>query len=138
MQRKKGKRGLTWFHNVRLAALLPALAMIVISNLAPLAHAQAPVGSIEGVVTDSTGAVIPGAKITVTDLARGRVSTFTASASGAYSVEALSSGQYKVKVEAPSFKTGVLTFPVQIAKVTSGDIPLQAGSEARRLYLDLI
>jgi hypothetical protein len=128
MQRKKGKRGLTWFHNVRLASLLPALAMIVISNLAPLAHAQAPVGSIEGVVTDSTGAVIPGAKITVTDLARGRVSTFTASASGAYSVEALSSGQYQVKVEAPSFKTGILTLTVQIAKVTSGDISLQAGS----------
>jgi len=128
MQRNKGKRTLFFNGRMSLASLLPALAILVLANLVLPAYAQAPTGSIEGVVTDANGAVIPGAKITVTDVSRGRVLTTTASSSGTYVVEALVSGQYQVKVEAPTFKTGILTVTVQIAKVTSGDISLQAGA----------
>ena len=50
------------------------------------ARAQAVYGSIFGTVTDSTGAVIPNATITVTDVAKGTVVSVICNASGDYTV----------------------------------------------------
>lgn len=68
------------------------------------AHAQAVYGSVYGTVTDSTGAVVSGAKITVTDVDKGtNVSTQTNS-SGEYRVDHLIPDTYSVKAEAPNFQ----------------------------------
>jgi outer membrane receptor protein involved in Fe transport len=61
---------------------------------------------IQGTVTDQTGAVIKGAKVTVTNEATGVSSTTTTSGSGYYSVQFLPPGKYTVSIEAASFKTG--------------------------------
>src|SRR5436853_7603840 len=83
----------------RFRALL--LAAICLCVSAP-AFAQFN-GSIQGTVQDPTGAVIPGATITVTNQATGVVSTVTSDSSGLYRVDHLQPGAYTVNATAGSF-----------------------------------
>jgi hypothetical protein len=69
------------------------------------AYAQAVYGSIIGTVTDPSGAAVPGAKITVTSVAKGTTEEATSNESGNYSVTHLIPDTYNLKVEAPGFKT---------------------------------
>src|SRR5690349_23311608 len=64
---------------------------------------QAVYGSIFGTVTDPTGAVIPNAKVTVTDVRKGTSDVYSTNESGNYSATHLIPDLYKVKVEASGF-----------------------------------
>jgi len=68
------------------------------------ASAQSVYGSIFGTVSDNTGAVIPNATITVTDVSKGTVVTVTSNASGDYNVPHLIPDVYNLKVIAKGFK----------------------------------
>jgi len=76
---------------------------------ASLALASAPLGraqsgsSVEGTVTDSTGAVIPNANITLTNTSNGTVFKASTDPQGAYSFPALSPGLYSLEVTKDSF-----------------------------------
>src|SRR4051794_32822404 len=70
--------------------------------------AQTITGAITGTVTDQTGAVVPNAKITATNVAT-NVSTSTQSnESGIYNLLFLPVGQYRVNAEATGFKAATL------------------------------
>jgi hypothetical protein len=78
------------------AVCLPLLmlsAFILLS--AGRLHAQA-LGGINGTVTDSTGASIPGASITATDPATGVSAHAVTSSVGTYTITALNPGHYNV------------------------------------------
>ncbi len=90
--------------NLRAAYGLALLAIVCLLINAP-AHAQSVYGSVFGTVTDKTGAVIPGATVTVTDEAKGTVETATTNESGDYNVSHLVPDTYDVKVEAKGFET---------------------------------
>ncbi|MGI8769844.1 MAG: TonB-dependent receptor [Acidobacteriaceae bacterium] len=70
-----------------------------------VSHAQAVYGSINGTVTDNTGASIPNATITVTDEAKGTSVTAQSNGSGGYTVEHLIPDLYNVKVAASGFQS---------------------------------
>lgn len=89
--------------SVRTALVLAIFACASMLLIVP-ASAQAIYGSIFGTVTDSTGAAIPNATITVTDVAKGTVVTVTSNASGDYSVPHLIPDVYNLKVTATGFK----------------------------------
>src|SRR5271168_3880003 len=73
--------------------------------LAPVtSNAQAVYGSLYGTVTDNTGAVVPGATVTVTDAAKGTTVSETTNAAGEYTVEHLIPDEYDIKVTASGFK----------------------------------
>lgn len=72
-----------------------------------LAFGQAVYGSIAGTVTDSSGAAIPNAKVTVRDMGKGVSYLTTTNDVGNYSQTHLIVGQYEVKVEATGFDTFV-------------------------------
>src|SRR6476646_6543699 len=61
-------------------------------------------GSIRGVVTDPTGAVIAGAQVTATNTGTGQSVTQTTNASGEYVLPELAPGTYSVQVKHPNFK----------------------------------
>lgn len=63
------------------------------------------ISNIVGVVKDSTGAVIPGATVTVEDTETGLTRTVTSGNDGAYRVPAIPVGHYNVKFEKTGFKT---------------------------------
>jgi hypothetical protein len=87
----------------RIALLL--LAATVAGAPALHAQSQAINGSIEGVVRDGTGAVLPGASVSVANLDTGQQRTVTTNADGGYRAVLLSLGTYRVKAELQGFKT---------------------------------
>ena len=62
-------------------------------------------GAITGTVSDSTGAIIPGAKVTATNNATNISETRTTSSAGVYVIAPLQPGNYSVQVTAKGFKT---------------------------------
>lgn len=82
-----------------------ALACALILICANFSVAQDTTGSIIGTVTDTTGAVVPGATVTITDTdKKAVVRTLTTNDDGSYSAPNLSVGNYEVAVELTNFK----------------------------------
>jgi hypothetical protein len=110
-----------------VAVTLIVLILVVLLGSVPL-MAQTSTGRILGTVTDATGAVVKGATVTITDASRGTSRTLTTDDAGAYVAPDLLPSIYKVKVEAPGFKTtdrqGI---ELQVATDVRIDVPLQPG-----------
>ncbi len=66
--------------------------------------AQSPTGALEGVVADNTGALIPNAKITITNAATNESKVVTTDKSGRFQVPLLPPGTYSVQAEAAGFR----------------------------------
>jgi len=91
-------------NKMRAAFYMALLAIGCLLTNAP-ARAQAVYGSVFGTVTDKTGAVVPGATITLTDEAKGTVETVTSNESGDYTVSHLVPDTYDLKVDIKGFKS---------------------------------
>src|SRR5258708_29460379 len=107
--------------------LLLALGFVLTFGLTAFAQET---GSLTGVVTDQTGAVIPSAKVTVTNQSTGVANTTSTTNEGLYRVGSLIPGLYSLKSEAKGFKTAVKND----AQVTTGvtnrvDLPMELGQE---------
>ena len=74
-----------------------ALGMVGVTRLS--AQSQAFTAAISGTITDSSGGVVAGAKVTLTSAERGIVRTYTTSNSGAYNFTLLPPADYVLKVE---------------------------------------
>src|SRR5215469_224568 len=85
-------------------------------------------GSIQGTITDSTGAVVPGAPITVSDADTGTTKKTTTDNAGFYSVGPLNPGNYTVKVAMSGFQTLSVKTVVKTGTVTSGNYTLSLGN----------
>lgn len=82
-------------------------ALCVLVSFACKASAQATTGSITGQVADSTGAVIPNAAITATEIDKGIEFHGRTDAIGNYVILNVTPGMYRVTASAPGFETGV-------------------------------
>jgi hypothetical protein len=70
----------------------------------PAAHAQVSSAEIGGVVTDSSGAILPGANVLIVNQGTGAKRSTETNQSGTFVVPALEPGNYRVTVEAASFR----------------------------------
>ena len=96
------------------------------------AAAQAVTGTILGTVTDSTGAVIAGAKVTVTNDDTGRSRTVTSDASGEYTAPQVPTGNYTVLAEMTGFKaTALSNVEVGVDQRVRIDVTLEVGADDR-------
>lgn len=89
-------------------------------------------GAISGTVTDAAGAVVPGASITVTNLATGLTRHATSSGSGDYSIQILPPGNYRVDISKEGFATS--DFPsivVNVTQITTINPKLTVGSTSQ-------
>ncbi len=86
-----------------LSYLLAALTLF-----AAAAHGQVTTADVTGTVTDSTGKVVPGATVTVTNAGTNASRSVTTDESGDYLVTDLAPGLYNISVEAQSFSRSVL------------------------------
>ena len=121
--------------NVRFARVvgfitLAALFLLVAGGTL-LAQTTVSQGSIQGTITDPSGAVVSGARVTITNKATGQVVTQTTSSSGTYNSGALLPGDYTLKVEAKGFKTSEKPVTVQVAVTASGNVRLELGQESQ-------
>ncbi|HEX8175770.1 MAG TPA: TonB-dependent receptor [Pyrinomonadaceae bacterium] len=95
---------------------------------APSVFAQSDSGSITGTVTDPTGAVVPNAKVTATNLTTGEVRETTTSDQGTYTLPELKAAPYRLTAEAPGFKTTAMdSVQVAVQVVRRADFQLEIG-----------
>src|SRR5579872_5109844 len=107
--------------------LVAALMLFVFSPAVMFAQTTISTGSIQGTVSDVSGAVVGGAKVTITNKATGRVVSTTTTSAGAYTSGALTPGNYTVRVEGQGFKTTEAPLTVQVGVTTPGNLKLQVG-----------
>ncbi|HYI92363.1 MAG TPA: carboxypeptidase-like regulatory domain-containing protein, partial [Bryobacteraceae bacterium] len=89
---------------MRIATYAIALALVCSSLLA-----QTDRGTINGVVTDSSGAAIPGAKVSAIQTATNSTFSTVSTSTGDFTIPNLPAGDYSVRVENQGFKASVLT-----------------------------
>jgi hypothetical protein len=82
--------------------VLAAVALFVVLSSAVRAQG---LGSVSGSITDTTGAAIPGASVTIKQTEKNLPTAIRADASGVYSFPALPPAAYGLKVVAPGFQT---------------------------------
>ncbi len=93
-------------------------------------------GSIQGTITDSSGAVLPGATVTITNAGTTNAKTLTTDAAGFYTSGPLTPGSYKVTVTASGFSTVDATTTVQISSVATDNYKLTVGSAAQVVQVE--
>jgi len=95
--------------------------------LTATAHAQFKAG-IQGTIKDTTGALVPEAKVVLTNSETGTTREATASEEGFYRISGLAPGKYKLAVEKSGYKQKVFDEVVVSAETTQGiDVELEAG-----------
>ena len=106
------------------------IAAVLVSGTAML-FAQSATQSIQGLVTDSSGAVVGGAKVTLTNEDTGVTHTVLTNNTGLYSFPLLPVGNYDIKVEMQGFKAETVRgIRLETAGQPRQDIVLQVGSVA--------
>ena len=107
-------------------------AILMLFSAAPcIAQTTVSTGNILGTVTDPTGAVVSGAKVTITNKATNQTITTTTSSAGAYTSGALIPGNYMVRVEAKGFSSVEFPVTVQVSATAPGNAKLQLGQESQ-------
>lgn len=108
---------------------LALVALLIIPAMfAGRLSAQTDTGAISGAITDPSGAVIPDATITVTDLATNRVVTVQSQPDGSYVISALPIGNYKIEASKQGFNTETTNFNLQISETKQFNFKLTVGS----------
>jgi hypothetical protein len=110
-------------------SLVGALLGTFLISVCAFSQAQ---GNIQGTVFDQTGGVIPGAAVTVLDVARGVSRPLTTDNAGQYVAVNVTPGTYTVRAEAKGFRniehSGVL---VEVGQTIRVDLTLQPGEQTQ-------
>src|SRR5580698_7724451 len=118
-------------HFRRLFLCLLVLSAGLLTQSPLVAQTTVSQGSIQGTVTDPSGAVVPGASIIITNKATGQVVKVTSTNSGSYSSGALLPAVYMVRVEAKGFHTTEVSITVQVAVTSPGNVKLEVGESSQ-------
>ncbi|MGA3035389.1 MAG: carboxypeptidase regulatory-like domain-containing protein [Terracidiphilus sp.] len=122
-----------------VALNLALVTAVVLSFAAQLVYSQAIStngGSIQGTVTDPSGAFVLGARITIGSPDTGYSKVLTSDSAGFYSLGPLAPGRYTITVEAPGFERLVVKTSVAVGTVSSGNAMLKIGSTGTTVQVD--
>jgi len=111
--------------------------LILLCALAVVTLAQTTRGSIAGVISDSSGAVISNATVTATPEAGGEARTATTGTNGEYRIESLNPGLYRVEASAQGFsKKTVEHVAVRTSQIASTNLALQVGNASETVTVE--
>jgi len=119
---------------LRPAGIFVGLALAItffLSSSFLLAQTNVGNGSIQGTVTDPSGAVVNGAKISITEKSKGSAVRVTSDSRGAYTSGALIPGNYVVRVEASGFKVSEVPVNVQVGNTATANLKLEVGQTSQ-------
>src|SRR5580693_7038101 len=110
------------------------LLLLVTIAFAAMANAQGAVGTILGQVSDTTGAVVPGARVTITETDTNVSHTATTGPMGSYTVPYLNPGHYSVQVEAAGFsRTRIQHINLEVDQTVRADVVLKVGATGEQI-----
>jgi hypothetical protein len=115
--------------------LLRSLLGIAALCISVFAQSSAGGGSMRGTVRDASGAVLPGAKITITHLATARVTTTVSNDEGYYATPPLNIGAYKVRVELAGMKAWESDIQIETGKTADIDPVLTPGQVSETIQV---
>ena len=98
--------------------------------LATLGWAQTGTGKIQGTVKDATGAVLPGAHLTITHTQTSRQYTTTSTEIGFYLFPSAQVGPYEIAVEVPGMETWKGELTLQVGQTAEVNPVLKVGATA--------
>ena len=114
------------------------VVMVLFCAASPM-RAQLTEGTIDGTVTDPSGAAVTGAKVTVQNTGTGFSVEETTDTIGYYRAPHLSPGVYEVRVEKSGFKAGVVKgVSVTVGVTTRTDVALQLGSMSESVTVSAV
>ena len=114
--------------SISLHIFLALTIAVLLLCTVPL-YAQVDTGSIVGTITDPSGAVVSGAKVTLTNLGTNAALTTTSQADGTYKFTPVRIGNYKLEVSAQGFQTASQrNITVDVSSNVLADFKLQPGS----------
>lgn len=93
-------------------------------------------GSIQGTITDPTGAIVPGASVTITGVDTGSLKVLTSDSAGFYSLGPLNPGNYLITVVAPGFQKLQVKTVVRTGTATSGNFKLSLGESTQTVEVN--
>ncbi len=117
-----------------IRAIVTGLVLLLCSGV----EAQDTTGKITGTVTDPSGAIVPNAKITVTNTATGISHDATTDQSGSYQVLQLPIGLYRVRAEAPGFQVTTVDSKtaLEINQTLRIDVKLEVGQVSSAVQVE--
>jgi hypothetical protein len=111
-----------------------ALFLLLLILSATMAQAQVLYGTISGNVTDSSGAVVPGASVTALNTGTSYSRTVATNSEGIYLIQDLQPGTYKITVTAAGFGPyEVANVPVNPNQITRSDAELRVGNSQQTI-----
>ncbi|MEJ7605757.1 MAG: carboxypeptidase-like regulatory domain-containing protein, partial [Bryobacteraceae bacterium] len=112
---------------------------VVLALCTSWADAQSTSGTLTGVVTDPSGAVVPGAKITLKNEGSGDLRRSLTNSEGFFNFAAVPASNYELNVEAPGFLTYQISgLAVQGAERRNVDISMKVGSTAETVSVSAV
>lgn len=118
----------------RVNRVVVLVSLVVLVTVA--AHAQYR-ASIQGVITDPQGAIVPGAKVTLTNLETGKTQETTSNDAGIYNFGALPPSSFKLEVSKDGFKTKLYDHVQIIAEqVNAVDVELEVGTATETITVN--
>jgi len=115
------------------------VVLSVCLSLGEIAWAQKDAANIVGTVEDPSGAVVPGAQVTATDVDRGTSFVTSTGDSGNYVAGPLKIGRYSVKVSKKDFKTAVIgPFELQVGQRREVNVRLEIGEVMQSVRISAV
>jgi hypothetical protein len=93
-------------------------------------------GAIQGSITDPSGAVVPGATVTIKGTDTGSLKTTTTDSAGLYNVGPLNPGPYTITISRSGFQQLEVTTVVRTGTVTPGSFKLTLGSSSETVEVN--
>src|SRR5580658_1239575 len=117
-------------YSYKLTVLVLVFSLMGISSL----QAQtSTTGNIAGIVTDPTGAVVPGASVTLRNLDTGNSTSKTSNAEGSYNFALLAPGNYSLSANATGFQGIVQKVTVALGASVAANLKLSISSQSETI-----
>jgi hypothetical protein len=119
----------------RFALVLLALSVAMLASSNHVFAQTTTTGDVTGVVTDPSDAIVPAAKVSLKDIARGATQEATTNKDGVYHFSLLLPGNYSLTVTATGFQNSTRQVEVSVGQVTSADVRLTLGPASQTVIV---
>jgi Carboxypeptidase regulatory-like domain len=125
------------FFNARRSAMGAIVSLLIVAMGLSLLAQTAGTGALTGTVKDPSGAVVPGATVTITSADTGQARTTMSGADGVYKFSLLLPGNYRVRIEAGGFRpVDIPSATITVTETAVLDRALEVGAQTQSVTVE--